>query len=300
LGEEASATADVLVNTLEPFQREIEHHFALEGQRRFRGLMAGWMHLVTRARYAGSTLRERIPFISRSKQQVETPTAWDLSMFTSACCDVAASRELDSRGKALVNRLLVDAQIQGFPLDVLTDPVEALAKIDWRQRWARGLTEVLDQVEKQWTRPTGVRRLVQGTLVLLADWVPPLALLGALVNLLIRVFDPWDQHKGEAIGWVHVALPVIVLVAVLVLLQMMIAILLPLRWGAIREEFHKQLETWVRRELERVYLEVPSDLAGKLAEERQRIEKLGAEVREVASWLHKREQTASVAGLYGS
>src|SRR6185312_383052 len=65
LDEEAAATADVLVNTLEPYQREIEHHFALEGQRRFRGLMAAYLHLFTRARYAGSTLTSRIPFISR-------------------------------------------------------------------------------------------------------------------------------------------------------------------------------------------------------------------------------------------
>src|SRR5207253_2799786 len=105
----------------------------------------------------------------RSSPQEQTPAAWDLSMFTSACSDIAASRELDARGKALVNRLLVDANEQGYPLSVLSEPVEALARIDWRQKWSRSLTEVLDEVEKQWTRPTGLRRMVQGTLVFLAD-----------------------------------------------------------------------------------------------------------------------------------
>ena len=41
-------------------------------------------------------------------------------------------------------------------------------------------------------------------------------------------------------------------------------------------------------------------MAGKLAEERQRVEKLIGEVREVAAWLEKREQHASIAGLYGN
>jgi hypothetical protein len=261
--------------------------------------MAMWLGLVTRARYVGSTLRDRIPFAGRSRDKMDTPAAWDLSMFTSACCDVAANKELDARGKALVSRLLVDAEIQGYPVSLLTEPVEALAKIDWRGRYARGLTEVLDQVEKEWTRPTGLRRLVQGGLVFLADWVPPLALLAALLNLLEQVFDPWNRHTGTTIGWVHVALPLFVLLGVLVILQLLISILLPLRWTKIRDTFHRQLEGRVRQELEKVYLGVPTDLARKLADERTRVEKLVAEVHEVASWLQQREQNASIAGLYG-
>src|SRR5215472_17502381 len=60
LVEEAAATSDVLLNTLEPYQREIEHHFALEEQRRFHGIMGWYLHLFTRAKYVGSTLRERL------------------------------------------------------------------------------------------------------------------------------------------------------------------------------------------------------------------------------------------------
>src|SRR5262249_35054916 len=39
LADEARGNAEVLLNTLEPYQREIEHHFALQRQGRFRGLM---------------------------------------------------------------------------------------------------------------------------------------------------------------------------------------------------------------------------------------------------------------------
>jgi hypothetical protein len=297
--EEAQATADVLVNTLEPYRKEIEHHFALEGRRRFRGLMAAYLHAVTRARFAGSALRSRIPFMSRSKkEEMEAPAAWDLAMFTTACSDVASSRELDARGKALGNRLLVEANDQGFPLAVLTEPVDGLSKIDWRQRYAHSLTEVLDQVEKQWTRPTGLRRFIQGTLIFLADWVPPLALLAALVVLLIRFFDPWD--RGYQVHLVDALLPLIVLLAVLVILHLLIYVLLPLRWDDIRDTFHKRLEERVEQELQGVYLGVPTDVAATLAEEKKRVEKLIDDTREVASWLEKREQSASVAGLYGN
>src|SRR5216683_2981024 len=82
LGEEAAATVEVLLNTLEPYQREIEHHFAMEGQRRFRGPMAGYLHLFTRAKYVGSTLRDRIPFLPKPAQAVDMPAAWNLATFT--------------------------------------------------------------------------------------------------------------------------------------------------------------------------------------------------------------------------
>jgi energy-coupling factor transporter ATP-binding protein EcfA2 len=295
LGEEAAAVAEVLVNTLEPFQREIEHHFALEGQRRFRGMMAWYLQLVTRARYVGSSLRDRLPFLPRSRQHVDTPAAWDLARFTSACTDVAASRQLDARGRALVNRLLVEADAQGYPLSVLTDPVESLGQIDWRQKWARGLAEVLDGVEKQWTKPTGARRAAQETLVFLADWVPSFALLAALFMLLWKVFYKDDYTTR----WVDVLLPGIVLLVVFLILHLLIHLLLPLRWNAIRDEFHRQLESRVREELEAVFLEAPGDLAAKLLEDRKRVEKLVVETREVSSWLTQREQAASIAGLYG-
>src|SRR5262249_39049933 len=126
INEEATATTDVLLDTLEPFQREIEHHFALEGQRRFRGIMAWYLQLFTRTKYIGSSLTARIPFLPRSSEKVDTPSAWDLAKFTRDCSEAAANRQLDARNKALANRLLVEADQQGFPLSILTEPVEAL------------------------------------------------------------------------------------------------------------------------------------------------------------------------------
>jgi energy-coupling factor transporter ATP-binding protein EcfA2 len=297
LTEEAEAASDVLLNTLEPYQREIEHHFALEEQRSFHGIMAWYLHLFTRAKYVGSTLRERIPFVPRRQSNVDAPTAWDLSTFTKACSDVAGNRHLDARGKALANKLLVEADHQGYPLDVLTEPIEARSALDWRQRYAGILNEILQQVEREWSKPAGLRRLIQAVVVWLGNWVPPVALLAALIVLLWRYFNPSAANPAPSTA--DVLLPFLIVLIVLVMLHVLITLVLRLRWPAIRGEFRRRLEQRVRQEIESIYLPIPGDVAEALREERRLIEKIAAETAEVASWLHQREQSASISGLYG-
>jgi hypothetical protein len=296
LTEEAAATVEVLLNTLEPYQREIEQHFALEGQRRFRGPMAGYLHMFTRAKYVSSSLRDRIPFLPKPAQAVDTPPAWNLATFTRSCSSVAGDRHLDARGRALPNRLLVEADRQGFPLSLLTDPVEAAAKLDWRQRYASALVEILQQVEKDASNPTGMRRWVQSGMVFLADWVPPLAFLAALVMLLWRYFDPLG--RGYSFQVSDVLLPVIVLLIVLVIFHLLIVLLLPVRWATIRGEFRRRLQRRVQSEIESVYVDIPAEVAQGLHLERRQIEELLKDTREVAAWLERREQAASIETLY--
>jgi energy-coupling factor transporter ATP-binding protein EcfA2 len=297
LAEESAATADVLLDSLDPYQREIEHHFAIQGQSRFHGLMAAYLHLFTRIRYVGSTLKSRIPFAGAAK--AETTPSWDLTKLTRACSDVAANRQLDARGRALANRLLLAASDQGFPLGPLSDPVEAVGKIDWRQRHARALSEVLQRVEKQWTKPTGTGRIVQSGLVLLADYLPPLALLIGFLILLWRVNDPYNVGYPPSLS--HVFLPLMALISVLVILHLLIVLLMPLRWSAIRGEFGRQLASRIREDLESAYNPAPTEVAEALRQERRQVEKLAGEVEEVATWLGEREHSATgIEGLYGS
>jgi len=296
LAEESRACADVLLNTLEPYQREIEHHFARESQRRFRGLMATYLHAVTRVKYVGSTLRDRIPLLPRPTQTVETPTAWDLAAFTSACSNVAGERHLDSRAKALANRLLVEADHLGFPLEVLTEPTESAAKLEWRQRYARALVEVLAEVEQQWSRPRGPRRWLQAGLIFLADWLPSITLLAACIWLLYQWFVP-TPPRPFAFG--DLALPVIAVLAALVLLHIAIALVMPMRWPAMRGEFLRHLERRLQTELQSVYAPIPNDVSNVMQQERRQVQRLAGETGEVASWLEQREQAASISGLYG-
>jgi energy-coupling factor transporter ATP-binding protein EcfA2 len=295
IAEEATSTADVLLDSLDPYQREIEHHFSLQGQSRFHGLMAAYLHLFTRVRYVGSTLKSRLPFAGKP----ESTPSWDLAMLTRACSDVAANRQLDARGRALANRLLLAANDQGYPLAVLAEPVEGLAKIDWRQSHSRALNEVLQQVEKQWTRPTGTGRVVQSGLVMLADFLPPLSLLAGFLVLLWRMYDPYNV--GYQVHWSDVFLPLVGLISVLVILHLLVVLLMPLRWSAIRGEFGRQLAARVQQDLSDAYGPVPGEVAETLRQERRQVEKLRGEVDEVANWLSEREQSATgIEGLYGA
>jgi hypothetical protein len=259
--------------------------------------MAAYLHLFTRAKYVGSTLRDRIPFLPKPAQAVDTPATWNLATFTRTCSSVAGDRHLDARGRALPNRLLVEADQQGFPLNLLTEPVEAAAKLDWRQRYANNLVEILQQVEQESSRPAGMRRWVQNGIVFLADWVPPLAFLAALVMLLWRYFDPYNRGYPFQIS--DVLLPVIVLLIVLVIFHLLVVLLLPVRWAAIRGEFQRRLQRRVRTELESVYAAIPAEVAEALLLERRQIEELLRDTREVTAWLEQREQAASIDVLYG-
>jgi hypothetical protein len=300
LNEEAAATTDVLLDTLEPFQREIEHHFALEGQRRFRGIMAWYLQLFTRAKYVGSSLTARIPFVPRVGDKVDAPSAWDLAKFTRDCSEAAATRQLDARNKAMANRLLVEADRQGFPLSILTEPVEALARRDWRTRYTLALNEVLHHVEQQWTRPTGARRVIQTVIVWAADWLPLVALLASLVVLLWRYFNVWGDMQPHVPTLLEWLVPLIIVLSVLIILHLLIALLLPLRWPAIRGEFKKELHTRVQQELEKTYRPLPGELAAAMKAERELVQQLVGEVREAQALLEQSEHSASIAGLYGN
>jgi hypothetical protein len=296
LREEAVAAAQVLLDTLEPFQREVEHHFAAERQRHFRGIMGGYLQLFNRMKYAGSQLRERIPFGPRVVAARES--SLDLAEFTRACSAAASERHLDARNRALGNRLLLEADQQGFPLSLLTQPTESAGRLDWRQRYSQALIEVLSKVEEQWARPTGLRRYIQGAIVLMADWLPGLTFVAALAYLLWRYFnlDGQDYH----VHLYDLLLPFALLLCVCVILHVLIAIVLPLRWQSIRDEFQRQLARSLQQELESVYRAIPEAVAEQLLNERRTIEQMLGDAREVLGWLEQRDQASSVQNLYGS
>ncbi len=300
LADEAKANAAVLLNTLEPYQREVEHFFALERQGLFRGLMAGWLHMFHRLKYLGSTLRDHVPFVPRFGPRVETTATWDLSAFTLACSRAAADQHLDSRIRALTDRLLVEADGQEFPVILLSEPMDEAGKLDWSARNAQSMIEVLGQIETVWKKPRGLKRIVQGTLVFLANWVPALMLAVMLVNLIgvLAFGDTWFVHTGLS-GWSLFFSPLLVPLMVIVCFHLLIAFVLPLRWSAIRTELEKHLETRLFSELEKAWCQVPLDVVEVMHKERRQVDELLGQVNEVAAWVDRTEQKSSIQELYG-
>jgi hypothetical protein len=298
LAEEADVQSDVLVGTLEPYQTEVEHHFSVEDQSRFRGLMAAYLRLTTRLRYAGSGLRDRLPLAGLKGRllggRVETPVEWNLGAFVQECSRTAGERVLDQRTAALVNRLLVDADAKGFSLALLTDATSAAARLDWRERTSRAVIDALAEVERQATHPTGWRKLVRGTLSLLANTLPEVSLVATAGVLLWNFFV-----RGETPDFFRMALVAIIPLVVIVVLHLLILLLLPVRWPAIRGEFRRHLGGRIAEELDRAYLPIPGEVAAAIHDERKQVDSLVAETKEVAGWLAERQQAARVAELYG-
>ena len=87
IGDEASAQADVLANTIEPFQQDVEHHFAVRGQQRFRGMMAAYLRLTRKLRYAGSAIREKVAIPGGRAKAGETAADWDLAAVAHDCAN---------------------------------------------------------------------------------------------------------------------------------------------------------------------------------------------------------------------
>jgi hypothetical protein len=295
LDQEADDQADVLVGTLEPYQNEVEHHFSVQGQQRFRGLMAVYLRVTTKLRYVGSSLRDRVPLAPRLGANVKTPEAWDLGEFVQSCARVAGERVLAQRMTALVNRLLVEADQRGFPLALLNDRTAETARLDWEQRTTRAVVDALTEVEREATQPTGWRKYVRGTVGFLGNVLPELVLVGSIIVLLWLFIG--EGRVPDSL--LYVLSPLYLTLAVMVVMHVVILLALPVRWATIRGEFRSRLAQKLRDEFGRTFLPVPDELAAAVAAEKKQVEELAGETRQVADWLRDREEAAHVGELYG-
>ncbi len=296
--DEADVQADVLVGTLEPYQTEVEHHFSVEGQTQFRGLMGAYLKLTTRLRYASSTLRDRLPLTGLKGRlrggRIETSAQWNLGEFVHACARTARERVLDQRSTALVHRLLVDADMKGFPLGLLTEPTHAAARRDDHEDLTQAVIDALAEVERQATHPTGWRGLLRRSLTLLANILPEMALVATAAWILWNFFI-----YGDIPDFFRMALIVLIPLVVIIVMHLLVAMLLPVRWPAIRHQFHAELGQRLAAALERIYLAIPDQVAEAIGQERQQVDRFLAEVKQVQEWLTRRQQTARIAELYG-
>jgi hypothetical protein len=141
-----------------------------------------------------------------------------------------------------------------------------------------------------------LRWWVQGIVILLADWLPLLT-VGLIAGVLLWGYIV--QENPRTFAWSDLLMIPGALLLVLIFLHVLVALLMPLRWPAIRNQFHKQLERRLHQDLEQAYASVPLEVAKVMKEERQEMERLIAEVHDVTAWLEKREHAASITAMYG-
>jgi hypothetical protein len=94
-------------------------------------------------------------------------------------------------------------------------------------------------------------------------------------------------------------MPFVLTLAVLMVFHILIVLLLPLRWPAIRGQFLRRLTIEGRERIGAAYLPTPEAVAGELAVERKRVEGLIGQVSELLELLNARRQAARIDALYG-
>ncbi len=299
LRDEAGEDAHILLDALDPYQNEIERHFAEERQQHFKGVMGTYLRFFNRLRYgkgitlpkfSATSLLPSLPRIEGNK-----PIPFHLANFTKACSLEAGQRHLESRHKALANRLLLDAENQGVPLKLLTEATEQVTQRDWKNGHAMAMMDTLGEMEQIWSNPVGTRRVLHRFLVFLSDWLPMLTLAAMGTKLL------WDyMYLQKTFALSDLAIPFGAMAMVILVLHVLIAIFLPLRWQAIRADYQGALQDRLERDLNAGYIGLPTKLAEELLADRLKTQEFLKEIDEVLTWLAQREAAASVMGLYGN
>jgi hypothetical protein len=155
--------------------------------------------------------------------------------------------------------------------------------------------DALAEVEQEATHPTGWRRALRATLSLLANTVPELTLIATaaviLYNLIVNMQTP---------ALFEMALVLLIPLTVVIVFHLLILLLLPIRWPAIRGRFLAKLRSRLSAEMERVYLPIPGEIAATLSHERHQVDQLLDQTNTVAAWLQERQQAAHVSELYGT
>ena len=292
---EANVQADVLANTIEPFQQEIEHQFAARGQQRFRGLMAAYLRITRKLRYAGSAIRERVSIPGGSTKPNEPSADWDLAGVAHDCAKLAEDRSLTARQDALASKLLIEADHNGFPIQMLDGPMADAGKKEWHDRVTRGLVDSLAATEAELTAPVGWRRITRGIVAGIANILPEITFVVSIAVVL------WQfAVVGNLPTPMMALMPLYTTFGVLIILHVVVSLLLPVRWPGIRADFRRHLGERLTEEFRAVYSVVPNDVATAVAADRKRGDELLCEVRQILNWVKDKELKANVAGLYGT
>ena len=114
------------------------------------------------------------------------------------------------------------------------------------------------------------------------------------------LFWRYFVETGVSVSMFDLLLPFALTLITLILLQLVGALILPVRWSAVRDEFRRAARDAAGGGTRGVYGPIPAETAEALLRERARVDELLVSVREVRTWLEERQTAASISGLYGS
>lgn len=293
LDDEADAASEILAGAVDPASSEIEQHFSSRGQQRFRGLMAGWLRFTSMRWGLKNLLRAPLPSMPRFRLEGDD-RGLDFSALAFDSAAPIAERVLVPRLQSLSNRLLVEADRFGMPAALLADRLAAVRAADWPEKSAAAVAAALLDVERECIKPTGLRAALKAAVTFLANYLPDVLLLGSLCIVLWQFIG---QQQVPSLAMM--LMPIYVTLGALILLQLLMALLFPVKWSFLRGEFRKRLERRIRADYEHSFLPLPRQAATEVAREREAVEGLANEVQTVLDWLAEKETAAGIDMLYG-
>jgi energy-coupling factor transporter ATP-binding protein EcfA2 len=293
LAAEGEVAAEVLAGSLDPAGSEIEQHFALRGQQRYRGLMAAWLRLTSLRFGVRNLIRTPLPSLPRIGLG-DRPDSLNFQALADSRTHQACEKILKERSQSLGNRLLVEADQRGLPIALLNDRVANVQNRDWRSTFSLAVADTLVEVENEILRPSGMKALFRGTMTFIANYLPEAVLLASL-GVVIWLFTVDGQLPGLSM----MLMPVYTTLGTLIFLQLLMGALFPVRWARLRSGFRKLLEARLKTDYETAYVPLADDVAGQVAKEREALEHLANEVKQVADWLSEKETASKVSELYG-
>lgn len=297
LAEEAEAITDLILITLDPFQRDLERMLAVQIARLFRGPTAAFIRFCQWLRYLGSSWRRHWPRSSTpSAPESQTHASADLAGLVMACTQAVADRHLDARERALPNRLLVQADVAGLPISALNELMSSLPTTNWRARVPGLLRDCFEDVAKSWQNSGQQAHLWRRGLIWFGNALP----LGiVMLTSVLLLADYFLASPRRSFTWSDLFLPFAAAFLALVVFVLLLNLLLPSRWPAIRSSLRRRLCDQVLKILRDHYLSLPAKLSSSLAAERAAIDALRAEIGTVRSWIDSQEKNTQVTALYG-
>ena len=157
------------------------------------------------------------------------------------------------------------------------------------------MINVITKVEQDWSRPTGVRRILQKVVILAADWLPGIAFLatGGMS------FSGEYFMEGHEPHWTNLLSPVGV---TFIGANSAARDHRVVSADSLADHSRAGCTRISRRlcaELETHYHQVLTEVTQEVLVERKQNEAFQKEIAEVSKWLAEREQAASVVNLYG-
>ena len=277
--------AKLLVSSTDSHAAAFERHFTHIGRGNFRGLFNIYLLLVDRVWRLNLSL---LPAL-------RTPGRESMPDLASRCVAEIPRETRLTHGQSMHDHLLALADREDWPIGPLQDYMPSdHAQLLGEKALAHILADQLVELERQFSQPTGSRRVLRAAVKGICDWLPWGVLAVLVGKFVYDVFflSLWD------LGTFFSAL--VVMIGTLLLAHLLLAKLVPVRWTSLRQRLLTMVEDQLLDTLSPVYLAVLDRFTANVGVERERLAGALKGLRSLRDQLRSHEPETSQGSLFPS